>query len=226
MSKGELHGGSLASLSVDEVKSMSGLSLHEKETADLARLAPGAVIGTGGPSDWIVVSCHAHKESVALDNLRRQDFTCYCPVLHRQVRHARRTYRVRAPPLPELCLRGDRFRSPELARTPLHARCPSASSVAAKRRAHSRTSSSKACASVRWTGPYRPSTPYSVGQRVRLNKAAFDGLVATIIDIAEKDRVVVLLDLLSRPVRVNVESTHQRKSEWTCGSRGHLTSRP
>ncbi len=53
----------------------------------------------------------------------------------------------------------------------------------------------------------RPAIPYSVGQRVRLNQAAFDGLVATIIDIDEKDRVVVLLELLSRPVRVNVKST-------------------
>ena len=187
---------------------MSGLSLHEKETADLARLAPGAVIGTGGPSDWIVVSCHAHKESVALDNLRRQDFTCYCPMLRRQVRHARRTYESVRPLFPSyvfVAMDFDRRSWRALLST------RGVRSVISCGETPS-TLKNEFIESLRERevdgAILRPSTPYSVGQRVRLNTAAFDGIVATIIDIDEKDRVVVLLDLLSRPVRVNVKSIH------------------
>ena len=51
----------------------------------------------------------------------------------------------------------------------------------------------------------RPSSPYQVGQEVRLSGGAFDGMVATIIDMDERDRLTVLMDLLNRPVRVKVD---------------------
>ena len=52
----------------------------------------------------------------------------------------------------------------------------------------------------------RPDTPYKLGQQVRFSGGAFDGLVATIIAMDEKDRLVVLMDLLNRPVKVRVDS--------------------
>ena len=48
----------------------------------------------------------------------------------------------------------------------------------------------------------RPDTPYKLGQQVRVSGGAFDGLVATIIAMDEKDRLVVLMELLNRPVKV------------------------
>ena len=51
----------------------------------------------------------------------------------------------------------------------------------------------------------RPVSPYRVGQEVRMAGGAFDGLVATIIDMDERDRLTVLMDLLNRPVKVKIE---------------------
>jgi len=54
----------------------------------------------------------------------------------------------------------------------------------------------------------RPASPYIIGQQVCVVGGAFDGLVATIIEMDEKDRLVVLMDVLNRPVNVRL-SSHQ-----------------
>jgi transcriptional antiterminator RfaH len=54
----------------------------------------------------------------------------------------------------------------------------------------------------------RPAAPYQVGQRVCITTGPFDGLVATIIDMDEKDRLLVLLNFMSRGVRMRVPSEH------------------
>ncbi len=51
-----------------------------------------------------------------------------------------------------------------------------------------------------------PSKHYQLGQQVRLEGGVFDGLVATIIEMHEKDRMVLLMDMLNRPVKVKVEA--------------------
>ena len=50
----------------------------------------------------------------------------------------------------------------------------------------------------------RPARPYELGQRVKMAGGAFDGLIATILEMGEKDRLVVLMDLLNRPTKVRV----------------------
>lgn len=187
---------------------MSGLSHYDEDIAELAPAASDAIAGARAPSDWIVVSCHAHKESVALDNLRRQGFTSYCPMLRRQVRHARRTYSSVRPLFPSYVFVAMDF--DRRSWRPLLSTRGVRSVVSCGETPSTLKSAFIESLRAREVDGaiLRPSAPYSVGQRVRLNKAAFDGLVATIIDIDEKDRIVVLLDLLSRPVRVNVKSIH------------------
>ena len=51
----------------------------------------------------------------------------------------------------------------------------------------------------------RPVSPYRVGQEVRMAGGAFDGLVATIVDMDERDRLTVLMDLMNRPIKVKIE---------------------
>jgi transcriptional antiterminator RfaH len=51
----------------------------------------------------------------------------------------------------------------------------------------------------------RPRSPYRVGQQVRLAGGPFDGLVATIIGMHERERLTVLLELLSRAVKVQID---------------------
>jgi transcriptional antiterminator RfaH len=47
-------------------------------------------------------------------------------------------------------------------------------------------------------------TLYVVGQRVEVTGGTFSGLIGTIIRMDDKDRLVVLMNLLSRPVKVHV----------------------
>jgi transcriptional antiterminator RfaH len=51
-----------------------------------------------------------------------------------------------------------------------------------------------------------PPVPYVAGQKVKITDGPFDGTVATIIDLAEKDRLVVLLEILNRPVNVKISA--------------------
>ena len=53
----------------------------------------------------------------------------------------------------------------------------------------------------------RPATEYAVGQTLKINTGAFDGLVATIVEMNEKDRLIVLMTLLNRPVRVTLDAS-------------------
>ncbi len=157
--------------------------------------------------EWVAVNTHARKEGTAIANLARQEFETYCPMLRRRVRHARRTRDVLRPLFP-----GYLF----VAIDPEATRWRRIASTVGVRRlvifgdepallpddfVHGLRMREVDGAIV------RPATDYKIGQPVRMAGGAFDGLVATIIDMDEKDRLVVLLDLLSRKVKVQVESS-------------------
>jgi transcriptional antiterminator RfaH len=50
----------------------------------------------------------------------------------------------------------------------------------------------------------RPAKSYAVGERVHMTNGPFSGLVGTIIDMNDRDRLIVLTNLLNRPVKVQV----------------------
>lgn len=54
----------------------------------------------------------------------------------------------------------------------------------------------------------QPESPYRVDQKVKLTHGPFDGIVAKIIALDERDRLIVLVDLLNRPVKVKVDARH------------------
>jgi transcriptional antiterminator RfaH len=56
----------------------------------------------------------------------------------------------------------------------------------------------------------KPATPYRVGQEIRLRGGPFDGLIARIIEMKDKDRLVVLMNLLNQDVRLKVSSAKVR----------------
>lgn len=183
-------------------------SLKDSASVDYGSSASIGEIGAIASSDWLVVSCHPHKESLTLENLRRQSFDGYCPMLRRQVRHARRSYETLRPLFPSYVFVAldsvrdswRKLRSTRGVRSVIG--CGETPSTLKHEFIKSLRSREVDGAIT------RPENPFQVGQRVQLNRGAFDGLVATIIDIDERDRVVVLLDLLSRPVRVNVKCEH------------------
>jgi transcriptional antiterminator RfaH len=55
-----------------------------------------------------------------------------------------------------------------------------------------------------------PETPFKVGQQVELGAGPFDGVVATILSVDEKQRLVILMDILQRPVRAKVRADQVR----------------
>jgi len=153
---------------------------------------------------WVVVNTQSHREHIALDNLKRQEFRAYCPLLRKRVRHARGTQDVLRPLFP-----GYLFVQLDPDAQPWHS-ILSTFGVRTLVRCGERLSflpdgiveSLKA----RETGGaiVRPASPYKIGQQVRLAGGAFDGLVATILDLDDKDRAVVLMALLNREVKVKV----------------------
>jgi transcriptional antiterminator RfaH len=161
--------------------------------------------GGSEPSTWAVVNTQPHRERLALSNLERQDFRVYCPMVLKRIRHARRTQDVSRPLFPGyLFVQVD----PDLQRwRPILStfgvrtivRCGDRPSLLAD----AFIQGIKACEID--GAIVRPASPYTVGQQVRMATGPFDGLVATIIEMDEKDRLVVLMDLLSRPVKVRTE---------------------
>ena len=51
-------------------------------------------------SNWMVLTTHAHREEFAIENLVRQEYEAYCPMIVKRIKHARRAYDVKRPPFP------------------------------------------------------------------------------------------------------------------------------
>jgi transcriptional antiterminator RfaH len=156
---------------------------------------------------WVVVNTHPHKERFALENLARQAFPAYCPMLRTRIRHARVTRQSLRPMFP-----GYVFAAVE---TDVQRWKPLLSTfgVRAVVRSGDRLSFLppgfvEALKEREVDGAVtRPSAPFHVGQSVRLMREPFDGLVATIVEMDDRQRLVVLMDLLNRPVRVRVDTS-------------------
>lgn len=155
---------------------------------------------------WVVVNTHPAKEMLAIENLRRQRFETYCPLIRKRIRHARRDHDALRPlfsnyvftkvdpsmnrwrsiastfGVRQLIVFGDR---PGLLDGAFidSLRAREVEGVIA-----------------------RPVQQYQVGQKVRVAGSAFDGITATIIEMNENHRVNVLIELLNRSVKVNMKA--------------------
>ncbi len=56
----------------------------------------------------------------------------------------------------------------------------------------------------------KPASPYRMGQEVRLNGGPFDGLIGRIIEMNDRDRLVLLTNFLQQTVRLKVMTTGVR----------------
>jgi transcriptional antiterminator RfaH len=155
---------------------------------------------------WIVINTHAHREHMALDNLHRQDFEAYCPMIRKRRSHARRIESVLRPLFPNYLFvlandRGAGWR-PIL----------STHGVRAIVRAGDRLSfiDDAFIAGLKAReidgAIVRPASPYRIGQRVQIATGPFDQMIATIIEMDERDRLVVLLDMMNRGTKVKLDS--------------------
>lgn len=167
------------------------------QVAEPARFASGR---------WLVVKTHAHKEGVAVQSLRRLDFATYCPVVQRRVRHARRTQDVRRPLFPGY-LFVDVSGEDRSWRSILYASGVSQLVKAGDRIAFVPGALIEQIKAREVDGVIRkPARAFEVGQQIRLPGGAFEGLAATIIEMDEKQRLVVLMNWLNQTVRVRVDA--------------------
>jgi transcriptional antiterminator RfaH len=153
---------------------------------------------------WAVVNTQPHREHIALENLARQEFKAYCPLVRRRVRHARRVHDVLRPLFPgylfvHLSPQTQRWR-------------PIMSTLGVRmlvrfgeHLAFVADDFIQELKSHEIDGEIvHPAKPYLVGQRVHVAAGPFSGLVGTIIDMDDKERLIVLMNLLNRPVKVQI----------------------
>jgi transcriptional antiterminator RfaH len=153
---------------------------------------------------WIVINTHAHRERIALENLQRQAFETYCPMIRKRHAHARRVTTVLRP----------LFANYLFARIGTQRWHPILSTCGVRTVVQAGNGpgfiDNRFIESLRARevdgAIIRPASSYRIGQQVHVCTGSFDKIVATIIEMGEKDRLVVLMDLMNRGVKVQVTS--------------------
>jgi len=159
----------------------------------------------GRRAGWAVVNTQPHKERIALDNLQRQEFRPYCPLIRRLRGRGRRGSEVLRPLFPGYIFvridpDAERWR-PMLSTYGVRTLVRCGDRLSLMDDAFIQSLRAREVDGV----ISRPTCPYQVGQQVRMAGGAFDGLVATIVEMREKDRLTVLMQLLSRAVKVEID---------------------
>jgi transcriptional antiterminator RfaH len=154
---------------------------------------------------WIAINTHPHRERIALENLRRQQFDAYCPMLRKRRSHARRVEMVLRPLFRNyLFVRANaqlaRWR-PILSTLGVRNIVRTGEELSFVEGAFITSLKAREIDGA----IVRPEHPYRIGQRVEITSGPFDRIVATIIDMDEKDRLVVLLDMMNRAIKVKVD---------------------
>lgn len=157
------------------------------------------------PRFWGVVNTQPHRECIAESNLRRQGFPVYLPRLKKTVRHARHQSYVDRPLFP-----GYLFVGIDPAMTIWR---PIASTVGV--RAIVPAGASPALVDHRMIDAIRdrerdgyivlPARPYQQGERICVVGGPFAGAVAKVIESSDRDRIIVLLELLQKEFRASLD---------------------
>ncbi|MGE0854091.1 MAG: transcription termination/antitermination protein NusG [Hyphomicrobiaceae bacterium] len=153
---------------------------------------------------WLVVNAQPGREGFAIENLERQEFSVYCPMVLKRIRHARRAYDAKRPLFP-----GYLFveHQPDLKRwRPILGTYGVRSVVRNGETPSLLDGDFIAALRAREVGGViaKPESPFSIGDMIAIRGGAFDGLVGEIIAMREKDRAVVLLNLLNQQVKAQV----------------------
>ena len=77
-----------------------GLGIPGTGTCDRRVPMSSTCAPSTGAAWWAAVNTQPHRERIALDNLQRQGFSTYCPLIRRRRSHARRMEEVLRPLFP------------------------------------------------------------------------------------------------------------------------------
>jgi transcriptional antiterminator RfaH len=163
---------------------------------------------TPGKPRWYVVQTQANAENKAVAHLGRQGFATYLPRYLRRRQHARRVDLVAAPLFPrylfvEIDMTAQRWRSiystVGVSRLVSNGDCPAPVPEQVVSLLKSRENVSGFVQL-----DHRPK--FRVGDKVRILEGAFFDCLGIYDGMPDRDRVAVLLDLLGRKVRVQVDA--------------------
>lgn len=165
-------------------------------------------IGEFRPGKWVVAATQPRKERFAQEHLERQGFEPYCPLIHRRIRHARR-YRDELRPL----FPGYVFVRVALNRAEWRPIC---STYGVRKLI--RFGEEPALLEDQFIEALKarekdgaiapPAAMFKVGEKVKLTGGAFEGLVATILEVGTNERLLVLMDMLQRGVRTTISTAN------------------
>ena len=155
-------------------------------------------------SNWLVIRTHPHRERFAADQLGRQGFESYCPVVLKRIRHARRVYDAKRPLFPSYIFvkhAGAQMRwRPILSTQGVRTLIQHSGSPGLLDGAFIETLRQREVDGV----IQRDDARLRVGQRVAIDSGGFSGLVGEILDVRDHRRIAVLLDLMNNKVRAHV----------------------
>ena len=156
--------------------------------------------------NWIVVNTHPHREPLALSNLERQGYSIYCPMVARRIRHARKVRDVARPLFPSYVFvahdaQGQLWQ-PILSTYGVRSVVRSGDGPTLLAGAIIAALKAREIDGV----VRRPVAALDIGQNVRIEGGPLDGLIGQVLEMREKDRVLVLLRLLNQQTKVLVTS--------------------
>lgn len=157
-------------------------------------------------SAWIVLNVNTHREEYALKNLERQKYSVYCPMQIKRIKHARQTYDARRPFFPgyifvERSEPSQRWR-PILGTVGVRSVLRDGEGPAILPRGF--VESLKAREVDGAIG--KAAAPLEPGQTITIDGGVFDGFIGEILELQDRDRVLVLLNLLNQQTKVRVDA--------------------
>ncbi len=159
--------------------------------------------------NWFVAQTQPHAEAKAADNLARQGFETYLPRYIKTVRHARRVSTVKAALFPNyLFIRFDVNATPWRAinSTVGVTRLVGHDAVPAPLPSHIVDELRQRESSDGLIGILRPAARFRSGDAVRVRDGALDSCCGIFEARTDRDRVVILMDLLGRKSRVILDA--------------------
>ncbi len=155
---------------------------------------------------WYVAYTQVQGEALAVRHLERQGFKAFAPVYRKLRRHARRRELVRAPLFPRyvfvaLDLSADRWRSVNGTRGVCHLICNGERPTPLARGV---VEAIQAAADVEGYASLASLALFDRGAKVRVIDGNFTGQTAVYDRMTSDERVVLLLDMLGRPVEVKL----------------------
>lgn len=163
---------------------------------------------------WVAVCTQPNREMLAIDNLRRQGYEVYCPMLAKTRSHARRVEQVRRPLFPGYVFvsLGAMWQGVRAIHSTFGVRhLVQFGDKPAQLPAHF-IGTLKACEIDGVIPPLPLDEALPHGSRVLIKEGVFKDLMATVLSCQAQDRVVVLLDMLRRGVKARVPAYYLERA--------------